>query len=162
MPRLLCSLLLVLYLAPAAAQKIPDSLNVIFGPGQRIESPNFTGPVWVASLGVLAELSTATEAALDAGLSVGELREALVHLYAYAGFPRSIQGLKTLMAVLEQRKEQGIQDEPGADAGAKQVVGAKYAAGLATLERLTGRAWSEPSGYGEFAPRIDVFLKEHL
>ena len=43
--RVFPTLLFILSIAPAAAQEIPDSLNIIFGPGQRIESSNFTGPV---------------------------------------------------------------------------------------------------------------------
>lgn len=120
----------------------------------------------LATLGDLAELETALALALDADLTIAELREALVHLYAYAGFPRSIQGLKTLMVVLEDRQTRGIIDQLGAAAGAvqasKQQSGDRYAEGLSTLEKLTGRSWTEPSDYGKFAPRIDVFLKEHL
>ena len=66
------------------------------------------------------------------------------------------------MVVVEERGDAGQSDAGGADAGAKQVVAAKYQQGLTTLEQLTGRSWSEPSDYGKFAPRIDVFLKEHL
>ena len=39
--------------------------------------------------------------ALNAGLTVNETREVLVHLYAYAGFPRSLNALNALMKVLD-------------------------------------------------------------
>ncbi|SER13512.1 cupin domain-containing carboxymuconolactone decarboxylase family protein [Neolewinella agarilytica] len=293
--RFLKTLLLLLLMAPASAQKIPDSLNVIFGPGQRIESPNFTGPVWVermviiedetqpvpignvtfppksrsnwhhhsagqtllvldgvgyyqekggsvqvlrkgdkvqcpsgvehwhgaandhwfvqlaltkehpdgrviwgepvtnrqyqagltaegkswryyhlarvaalATQGDLHQLEIAFADALEAGLTVAELREAMVHLYAYAGFPRSIQGLKTLMATTNKRAagddDMSTQATTPPEPPTKLLKGkdAKYDQGLTTLEQLTGRAWTQPSDYGQFAPRIDVFLKEHL
>lgn len=91
---------------------------------------------------------------------MAELREALVHLHAYAGFPRSIQGLKVLMGIMKGREEPGA--AAGAMPGTKERGDDRYAEGLDTLEALTGRSWSEPSDYGKFAPRIDVFLKEHL
>ncbi|HCC86370.1 MAG TPA: carboxymuconolactone decarboxylase, partial [Porphyromonadaceae bacterium] len=50
--------------------------------------------------GELQQLKTALNEGLDAGLTVNEVKEAMVHLYAYCGFPRSIRGLQTLMEVL--------------------------------------------------------------
>ena len=41
---------------------------------------------------------------LDAGLSVNEAKEVLVQVYAYAGFPRSLNALGELMKVLEARQ----------------------------------------------------------
>ncbi|WP_420461152.1 cupin domain-containing carboxymuconolactone decarboxylase family protein [Neolewinella sp.] len=123
----------------------------------------------LTALGHLERLQPALADALDAGLTVNELKEVLVHLYAYAGFPRSIQGLRVLMTVLEGRSAKGSTDELDGDAGAvtsppalSKGEGARYDRGLKTLEALTGRPWTEPSDYGTFAPRIDTFLKEHL
>ena len=116
----------------------------------------------LAALGALDRLQPAFGDALDAGLTVNECREVMIHLYAYTGFPRSIRGIQTLMAALEERRVEGIEDEVGGDAGAVVGEGTKYDRGLQTLEALTGRPWTEPSDYGKFAPRIDAFLKEHL
>lgn len=114
--------------------------------------------------GDLEQLKTALNAALDAKLTVNELKETLVHLYAYCGFPRSIQGLNSLMAVLETRKAQGITDEMGRSASPIPDGLSKYEQGKKTLEALTGQPLVAPpkSGYGAFSPEIDVFLKEHL
>ncbi len=114
--------------------------------------------------GDLEQLKTALNAALDAKLTVNEIKEVLVHLYAYCGFPRSIQGLNSLIAVLETRKSQGITDEMGRSASAIPDDLSKYERGKKTLESLTGQPLVTPpkSGYGAFSPEIDVFLKEHL
>ncbi|MCC6726446.1 MAG: carboxymuconolactone decarboxylase family protein [Saprospiraceae bacterium] len=114
--------------------------------------------------GDLERLKTALTAALDAKLTVNELKEVLVHLYAYCGFPRSIQGLNTLMAVLETRKAQGITDEMGRAASPIPEDFIKYERGKKVLESLTGQQQVTPpkSGYGAFSPEMDVFLKEHL
>src|SRR5690349_1636949 len=54
--------------------------------------------------GELTKLKQALDEGLNAGLTINESKEVLVHLYAYCGFPRSIQGLNTLMTVLDERK----------------------------------------------------------
>src|SRR5690606_12522804 len=66
--------------------------------------------------GDLEKLKTELNTALDAGLTVNEIKEAIIHLYAYAGFPRSIRGLQTFMEVLDERKAKGIKDVMGAEA----------------------------------------------
>ncbi len=65
-----------------------------------------------AAAGDIAKLNTALNQGLDAGLTVSDTKEILVQLYAYAGFPRSLNALGELMKVLEARKQRGIQDAP--------------------------------------------------
>ena len=90
-------------------------------------------------------------------------KEVLVHLYAYCGFPRSIQGLVTFLSVVDERKEKGIKDEVGKTASEIDESIAKYERGRKILEELVGAPISKPtSGYGAFSPEIDTFLKEHL
>lgn len=55
--------------------------------------------------GKLTELKDALNSGLDAGLTMNEIKEMLVHSYAYCGFPRSIRGLQTFMEVVEERKK---------------------------------------------------------
>src|SRR5687767_1166691 len=50
---------------------------------------------------------------LDAGLTISGAKEILVQLYAYAGFPRSLNALGELMKVVDARKQRGVQDAPG-------------------------------------------------
>src|SRR5690625_1263009 len=68
------------------------------------------------AIGDLQRLKPALHNGLDAGLTVNEIKESIVHLYAYAGFPRSIRGLNTFMEVLGEREADGIQDEEGPEA----------------------------------------------
>ncbi len=78
-------------------------------------------------------LKTALNKGLDAGLTVNEIKEIMVHLYAYCGFPRSIRGLQTVMEVLEERKARGIQDELGRDASPVSNEQSKYERGKKNL-----------------------------
>lgn len=113
--------------------------------------------------GDLTKLQTELNKGLDAGLTVNQIKESLVHVYAYAGFPRSIRGLQTFMAVLEERKKKGINDLIGFESSPINEERSKYERGKAILKELTGVTEPEPkTGYAAFAPEIEVFLKEHL
>ena len=108
-------------------------------------------------------LRTALTEGLEAGLTVNEIKEILVQMYAYAGFPRSLSGIETFMAVMDERQAKGIKDEAGRDAAPlpagmnRDEYGARLRATLAGQEVIP-----PPSGYQLFTPVIDTFLKEHL
>jgi alkylhydroperoxidase/carboxymuconolactone decarboxylase family protein YurZ len=55
--------------------------------------------------GDITGLNTYLNKGLDAGLTISEIKEELVQLYAYCGFPRSLNALNAFMAVVEERKE---------------------------------------------------------
>lgn len=113
--------------------------------------------------GDLENLKTELDAGLEAGLTVNQIKEALMHVYAYAGFPRSLRGLQTFMVVLDERKTKGINDTMGAEASPIDEDRSKYDRGKAILEELTGVTETGPkTGYAAFAPTIEIFLKEHL
>lgn len=113
--------------------------------------------------GDLEQLKPSLNAGLDAGLTINEIKEIMVHLYAYCGFPRSIRGLQTFMGVLDERKENEITDEMGREATPVNTEISRYDRGKENLEKLTGIPQTGPqTGYAAFAPVIEIFLKEHL
>src|SRR5512135_478888 len=63
--------------------------------------------------GDMKKLKTALNDGLDAGLTVNEIKEVLVQMYAYCGFPRSLNSINIFMDVLEERKQNGIKDKLG-------------------------------------------------
>jgi alkylhydroperoxidase/carboxymuconolactone decarboxylase family protein YurZ len=63
--------------------------------------------------GNMPKLQVALNDGLNEGLTISEIKEMLVQLYAYAGFPRSLNALNNLMAVLEERKKKSINDAAG-------------------------------------------------
>ena len=70
-------------------------------------SPRRQGLAVIAALeakGDQAGLEKAAAEALDNGLTVSEAKEALSQLYAYTGFPRSLNALGTLQKVLTRRE----------------------------------------------------------
>lgn len=106
------------------------------------------------------KLETALKNGLDNGLTINEIKEVLVQMYAYAGFPRSLNGIGTFMKVLDTREKQGIKDDAGEEGKFLPAKTDKRAYGNKVQIELTG---SEVKGGAmDFAPAIDSFLKEHL
>lgn len=114
-----------------------------------------------AAAGDIPALNTALNQGLDAGLTVSDAKEILVQLYAYAGFPRSLNALGELMKVVEARKQRGIHDAPGR-APAKPIPkgDALLAAGTANQTRLSGAPVAGP--LFDFAPTANEYLRTHL
>ncbi len=109
--------------------------------------------------GDMTRLTGALNQGLDEGLTVNEIKEALVQLYAYCGFPRSLNALGNFMGVVNARKQSGIEDKEGALPG-PMPEGTSLAFGTANQTKLTGRAVK--GALYEFAPAIDEYLKAHL
>ena len=109
----------------------------------------------------MPSLNAALNQGLDAGLSISETREILVQLYAYVGFPRSLNALNELMTVVQARKQRGIADAPGREPSRAIPVGAELlAAGTANQTKISGAPVKGP--VFEFAPVINQFLQTHL
>lgn len=110
--------------------------------------------------GELDRLKIALNAGLDAGLTVNEIKEVIVQLYAYAGFPRSLNGLGTFMDVLKEREQAGIKDNLGKEANPLPTDKSLRELGTEIQTQLAGAPVTGP--LFEFAPAIDHFLKDHL
>jgi alkylhydroperoxidase/carboxymuconolactone decarboxylase family protein YurZ len=110
--------------------------------------------------GDLQKLKTAFNEGLDAGLTVNEIKEVLVQMYAYAGFPRSLNAIDTFMGVVEERQKKGIKDEPGREPAPLPAGKSSAELGTEIQTRLAGRPVT--GAIYAFAPAIDQFLKGHL
>lgn len=100
-----------------------------------------------------SSLAIAIGEGFDAGLTANQMKEALSQLYAYTGFPRSLNALGTLKKVMEQRGdvEMGAESSPLPDSydALKQ--------GTEVQTKLSG----QPFNY-DFCPAEDYYLKAHL
>lgn len=110
--------------------------------------------------GDLPKLKTVLNEGLDAGLTVNEIKEVLVQMYAYCGFPRSLNGISTFMSVMEERKAKGIQDEMGKEASPLPTNKSRIELGTEVQTGLIGAP--SRGAILTFAPAIDEFLKGHL
>lgn len=114
-----------------------------------------------AAAGDIPRLGSALNLGLDAGLTVNDAKEVLVQVYAYAGFPRSLNALGELMKVVEARKQRGVKDAEGQLPHRAIPKGDPLlAAGTANQTKLAGSPVK--GALFDFAPAIDEYLKTHL
>ncbi|HAD89375.1 carboxymuconolactone decarboxylase family protein [Alteromonas australica] len=113
--------------------------------------------------GDVQTLNEALKAGLENGLTVNEIKEIFIHSYAYAGFPRALNGIMTFMDVASKRKAQGMTDEVGREATPLPDDYNADSYGHQVRNALVGRDMSNrKTGYAGFVPTIETFLVEHL
>ena len=106
--------------------------------------------------GDMPNLQLVLAAGLDAGLTVNEIKEVLIQLYAYCGFPLSLNALGEFMALVNER---GGKDAVGKPQG-PMPTGSSLDFGAANQTKLVGAPVK--GALFEFAPTIDEYLKAHL
>jgi quercetin dioxygenase-like cupin family protein/alkylhydroperoxidase/carboxymuconolactone decarboxylase family protein YurZ len=95
-----------------------------------------------------------------AGWTINELKEVVVQMYAYAGFPRSLNALNTFIDVLDERRRKGIADSVGREPTPMPAGKSSVELGTEIQTRLVGGP--AQGRYLAFSPAIDAFLKGHL
>ena len=110
--------------------------------------------------GDMEKLKVALNEGLDAGLTINEIKEVLVQMYAYCGFPRSLNGIGVFMAVVDEREKKGIRDELGSEPTPLPADQSSLELGTENQIKLIGAPAA--GRYITFTPAIDAFLKGHL
>ena len=108
--------------------------------------------------GDITNLKTAVNKGLDSGLTVNETKEIIVHLYAYCGFPRALNGLSAVNEVLEERQANGINDVMGKEATPIPADTDILKVGTDVQTKVSGA----PVDLTALSPAIDEYLKTHL
>lgn len=109
----------------------------------------------------MPRLHAALDQGLDAGMTIAEAKEILVQLYAYAGFPKSLNALGELLSVVGERKQRGIHDAPGREPSRTIATGNDLVAiGKANQTEISGGPVQGP--VFDFAPTINQYLQAHL
>jgi len=107
--------------------------------------------------GDLERLEPAVKATLDNGVTINELKEAFSQLYAYTGFPRSLNALGVLSKVLENRQPEWQEGKPWTRPEIWDDAAKALKQGTKVQTKLSGR----PFDY-DFCPQDDYYLKAHL
>ena len=107
--------------------------------------------------GDLVRLEPAVRQALDNGVTINELKEAFSQLYAYTGFPRSLNALGVLSKVLENKSANWQEGKPWTRPAEWDDARKAYELGVKNQTQLSGR----PFDY-DFCPQDDYYLKSHL
>jgi len=165
-PTCALALALLLALAPTHAQTQPTSqamTRLATAASETLTPRQQAIPLIAAAMAAsdMQRLASALEQGLGAGLSISEAKEVLVQLYAYAGFPKSLNALAELLKVVEARRQRGIVDAPGREPARAVPTGeALLAAGTANQTQISGGPVR--NAVTDFAPVINQFLQAHL
>lgn len=147
----------------ATQQGVTPAMNQSTNPSDTLSARQQAIPLMAAFMATsnMEKLDGALNQGLDAGLTVNEAKEILVQLYAYTGFPRSLNALSALMKVTEARKQRGIKDEIGKEPQQPVPVGdALRQLGTDNQTKISGAPVQGP--LFDFAPVINQFLQSHL
>ena len=133
--------------------------------GKEMNQLSFTNEqaAWMTAIacheakGDLMALESAVHNGLEAELTVSQIKEALSQLYAYTGFPRSLNALGVLQRVIGDRQAKGVKVIMGDDASPLSDDYDALKEGTRVQTELTGK----PFDY-DFAPATDYYLKAHL
>ena len=114
---------------------------------------------WAAK-GDLEHLETAIPQALDHGVTINELKDAFAQLYAYAGFPRSLNALGVLEKILNDQmvNAKWSLGKPFVRPAVWDDAGEALRTGTAMQTRDEG---GTPWDY-TFCPQADYYMKSHL
>ncbi|KAE9645964.1 carboxymuconolactone decarboxylase family protein [Pseudomonas sp. PB106] len=159
----LCLSVGAMFSVPTQATEASKTMTSTPDRAESLSSQQLAIPLIAAFMATsdIPKLNAALNQGLDAGLTVSETREVLVQLYAYVGFPRSLNALNELMTVVQARKQRGIEDAPGREPNRAIPVGDELlAAGTANQTKISGGPVKGP--VFEFAPVINQFLQTHL
>lgn len=110
-----------------------------------------------AARGDQSKLGVAIRNGLRTGLMANQIKEALSQLYAYMGFPRSLNALGTLQKVLKEFDDNGEPYELGPESSPLPAGYDALKQGTEVQTRLSG----QPFNY-DFCPAEDYYLKAHL
>ncbi len=110
-----------------------------------------------AARGDQSKLGVAIRNGLRTGLTANQIKEALSQLYAYMGFPRSLNALGTLQKVLKEFDDNGEPYELGPEASPMPAGYDALKQGTEVQTKLSG----QPFNY-DFCPAEDYYLKAHL
>lgn len=142
---------------------LPQSVTHVASPSETLSARQQAIPLIAAFMAGsdMPKLNAALNQGLDAGLTVSEAQEILVQLYAYAGFPKSLNALGELLKVVEARKQRGVQDAPGrAPSRAIPTGDELLAVGTANQTKISGAPVK--NAVTDFAPLINQYLQAHL
>lgn len=107
--------------------------------------------------GDLARLEPAITEALDGGVTINEIKEAFSQLYAYTGFPRSLNALGVLAKVIESHPDKWAEGKPWTRPALWNDAKRSLEVGTEVQTQLSGC----PFDYA-FCPQNDYYLKAHL
>lgn len=111
--------------------------------------------------GAMPQLKVHLNGALNSGCSISEVKEIILQMSAYLGFPKSINAMNALKEVLRERKEKGITDDEGEIVSYSENTD-RYKTGTEYLALLNeNQEQILKNAYLDFSPELVRFTIEY-
>lgn len=120
----------------------------------------------------LPQLRVHINGALNVGCSINELKEVILQMSAYSGFPTCINAMNALKEVLAKREEEGIKDSIGELPTNEVFEESRYEIGAKELSNLdSNQVEILENAYNDFAPALvklvvneyaDIYSRDNL
>lgn len=118
------------------------------------------------------QLKVHINGALNVGCSINELKEVILQMSAYSGFPTCINAMNALKDVLSHREKEGIKDSVGEIATNEVLEESRYEIGVKELSKLdSNQVEILENAYKDFAPDLvklvvneyaDIYSRDNL
>lgn len=106
------------------------------------------------------QLKVHINGALNTGSSINELKEVILQMSVYSGFPSSINAINSLKEVLDERKNEGLNDEIGKIA--TDNIKDRFKTGEKYLSKLDNTQVEKlKTAYNNFSPELVKFVLEY-
>ncbi|MDL2222682.1 carboxymuconolactone decarboxylase family protein [Bacteroidales bacterium OttesenSCG-928-M11] len=112
--------------------------------------------------GAIPQLKVHLNGALNTGCSITEVKEVILQMSVYTGFPRSINAMNAFREVLNERKDKGINDVEGNVLNQENDTSNRYSKGAEVLSHLDSlQAQRMEEAYHDFSPELVQFTLEY-
>ena len=110
----------------------------------------------------MGKLRTRLQLALETGFSLSDLKEIIIQVSLYAGFPRSLNGMACLREVIGERQNQGLPINPGKNPSPQPAYKSRYELGWETLQSLDDEFILKlKAGLDPVSPELFTLVLEH-
>jgi 4-carboxymuconolactone decarboxylase len=101
------------------------------------------------------QLKVHVNGALNVGCTINEVKEIILQMSGYSGFPTCINAMNALKSVLKEREADGIKDCAGTEATNKVLPEDRYQVGVKELSELdSNQVEVLENAYNEFSPEL--------
>ncbi|MBB4034737.1 4-carboxymuconolactone decarboxylase [Dysgonomonas hofstadii] len=112
--------------------------------------------------GATPQLKVHLNGALNSGCLITEVKEIILQMSVYTGFPGSINAMNTFQEVLNERKNKGINDLAGSITNQETDSLSRYSKGAEALSLLDSlQVQHMEKAYRDFSPELVQFTLEY-
>ena len=106
------------------------------------------------------QLKVHINGALNTGSSINEIKEVILQMSVYSGFPSAINAINSLKAVIDERKNEGINDKTGKIA--TDNIKDRFKTGEKYLSKLDDTQVEKlKNAYNDFSPELVKYVLEY-